>query len=227
MKKQNLLYIFFINLSLFYAGSVQLAAQGTHSVLSPAQAVWSNDTATLFADWRNYYQQHLGLTIDCEKISIPLRPDGNVRLLFIAKGVTLGRMWDAWKFPKWSYVSHADLEKMVTVNARSPKKQGYWIWVQAGGEPDQEFLGKSAEQADPRMNLGMTLLERMLLESKYFQETGNHLDKGGITLCSGSRDRDGLVLRVQWCATHKGVDISGYSQTESYKKYGIRKVTTF
>ncbi len=65
-------------------------------------------------------------------------------------------------------------------------------------EPDQEFLGKSTKEADPEMKTGITLLERIIFEIKYFIETGNHLDIKGLTFCSGSRYSDGGVPGAIW-----------------------------
>jgi hypothetical protein len=45
---------------------------------------------------------------------------------------------------------------------------------------------------------GITLMEHLVLELKHFEETGNHLDVDRITLCSGSRNSDGDVPRVDW-----------------------------
>jgi len=43
-----------------------------------------------------------------------------------------------------------------------------------------------------------TLFERIIHELKFFQETGKHLDIDNITLCAGSRERDGHVPHVAW-----------------------------
>ncbi len=45
---------------------------------------------------------------------------------------------------------------------------------------------------------GITLMERLILELKHFEETGKHLDVDKITLCVGSRDSDGGVPSVNW-----------------------------
>jgi hypothetical protein len=38
----------------------------------------------------------------------------------------------------------------------------------------------------------------MVLETKYFTETGKYLDEKGVTFCTGSRSADGYVPRVCW-----------------------------
>lgn len=171
-------------------------------------------------EWQKFYQSAFGIEVDLTGVVIPERPEGNYRLLFIAKGLTPNKVFDAWKFPKWRYSD--DLDKAVPTNKRTAT-ESYAIWVLAEVEPDAEFLGKSTNQADPSMEIGMTLLERMIFESKYFAETGKHLDVKGVTLCSGSRHSVGGVpsvclgtdgkVRVYWC-----------NLDHSSSKLGVRRV---
>ena len=173
-------------------------------------------------EWKKFYHAAFGVEVDFSGIPIPEKPEGNYRLLFIARGLSLNKVFDAWKFPKWRYDS--DLDKKVPTNKRIPN-ESYAIWVLAGDEPDQEFLGKSTKVADPNMEIGMTLLERMIFESKYFDETGKHLDVKGVTFCSGSRDSDGDVPDVYLCSYGK-VLVSWYSLDSSDASYGVRRAVT-
>lgn len=88
-----------------------------------------------------------------------------------------------------------DLDAHITQNARNTKV-AYAIWVRAGVEPDEKYLGKSANQADPDMKLGETVLERLLHEFVHFDKTGKHLDVVGWTRCTGSRGAGGIVPNV-------------------------------
>lgn len=186
-------------------------------------ATQSKNTYTeIREEWKKFYQFEFGMEIDLSGIVIPERPEGNYRLLFIEKDLTLNKVFDSWKFPKWRY--NDDLDKAVPTNKRTTA-ESYAIWVLAGDEPDAEFLGKSTKQADPSMKIGMTLLERMIFESAYFTETGKHLDVKGVTFCSGSRDSDDYVpgvylgahgeVRVDWC----GLGTSSSDQ-------GVRRVVS-
>lgn len=157
-------------------------------------------------EWQKFYQSAFGIEVDLTGVVIPERPEGNYRLLFIAKSLTPNKVFDAWNFPKWRY--NDDLDRAVPTNKRTAT-ESYAIWVLAGDEPDAEFLGKTTNQADPSMEIGMTLLERMIFESKYFLETGKHPDEKGVTFCSGSRHSGGRVpgvylgalgeVYVRWC----------------------------
>lgn len=170
-------------------------------------------------EWQKFYQSAFGIEVDLAGVAIPERPEGNYRLLFIAKGLTPNKVFDAWKFPKWRY--NDDLDKAVPTNKRTAT-ESYAIWVLAEVEPDAEFLGKSTNQADPSMEIGMTLLERMIFESKYFAETGKHLDVKGVTFCSGSRSSDGGVPSV--CLITDGeVFVDWYDLGHSYSEHGVRR----
>ena len=156
-------------------------------------------------EWQKFYTDFLGWTVDLDDIIIPERPDGeNWRLIFIWKGLKLNLVFNKWNFPKWKYTD--DLDKAVSQNVRTAD-DSYAVWIRDGMGPDQEFLGKSTREADPEMKIGITLLERMILEAKYFSETGENLDKKSLTFCSGSRYSVGAVpcvcfdggrVRVYW-----------------------------
>jgi len=173
-------------------------------------------------DWQKFYQSAFGLEVDLTGVQVPEKPEGNYRLLFIAKGLTPNKMYDSWKFPKWRY--NDDLDKAVSTNKRTAT-ESYAIWVLAGVEPDAEFLGKSTNQADPSMEIGMTLLERMIFESKYFAETGKHLDVKGVTFCSGSRDSDGRVPSV-YLRTDGKVYVHWHTLGHSDAEHGIRRAVS-
>ncbi len=170
-------------------------------------------------EWQKFYQSEFGMEVDLSGVQVPEKPEGNYRLLFIAKGLTPNKVFDSWKFPKWRY--NDDLDKVVPSNKRTTA-ESYAIWVLAGDEPDAEFLGKSTNQADPSMEIGMTLVERMIFESKYFLETGKHLDKKGVTFCSGSRRSDGNVPSV-YLNTNGKVDVDWHDLDFSYAKHGVRR----
>lgn len=173
-------------------------------------------------DWQKFYQSEFGMEVDLSGVQVPEKPEGNYRLLFIAKGLTPNKVFGSWKFPKWRYDDN--LDKAVPTNKRTTA-ESYAIWVLAGDEPDQEFLGKSTNEVDLSMEIGMTLVERMIFESKYFSETGKHLDEKGVTFCSGSRDSDGVVPGVYVC-TGGEVGLGWYDLDNSDPVDGIRRAVT-
>ncbi len=174
--------------------------------------------------WRKFYQKHFSLELNFADLVIPERPSVDTwKLLIIAQGLTLNQVYKSMSsaFKCWKYAD--DLDASVTKNARDTKS-AYAIWVHDRVEPDVEYLGHSTKKIDPDMTIGMTLLERMIMEIEYFDETGNHLDIKGLTFCSGSRRSDGRVpyvgfsgseVRVCWC----GLDYAG-------AEFGVRSAVS-
>lgn len=175
-------------------------------------------------DWQKFCKGQFGMDVDFSAVTIPAKPNGeNWRLLFVAKGLTLNRVFEQWSFKKWRY--NDDLDKAVPTNKRIADKH-YAVWVRDGVEPDAEYLGKSTRQADPNMEIGMTLLERMILESKYFAETGKHLDIEGATFCTGSLCVDGRVPEVCWFSLDLYVRVGLYDLNYSSSGYGLRSAVS-
>lgn len=145
-------------------------------------------------DWQKFYKGFLNWDVDFSRVLIPQMPtEGKWRLIFVAKGLTCNKVYNAWSFRKGKY--YDDLDANTPKNSRTAS-ESYAKWVRDGVEPDEEFLGQSTNQADPKMEIGITLLERMIFEAKFFSETGKHLDVKGVTFCSGSRCSDGNVPDV-------------------------------
>lgn len=127
---------------------------------------------------------------------IPEHQDGFDWLLVIPQGMTPNMAYDrlrAASIPVWRYT--ADLNTIFS--GRFPNTD-YTVWIRAGQEADEEWQGKSANDALALFVNGITITERLVAGEDYFLETGKHLDAQTITLCSGSRGPDGDVPRVNW-----------------------------
>ncbi len=137
-------------------------------------------------DWEAYYLKAFKWKVDLSQVFVPPKPEGgwgDWRLIFVAKNLTCDKVFAALPFPKWRY-DEGKIDDLV--NIRTPTEH-YAVWVRGDVEPDADLIGKSTEKGDPDMKIGITLLERLLFEGKYFDETGKHLDLESVTLCSGSR----------------------------------------
>lgn len=130
------------------------------------------------------------MACDFSSLSIPKQRKGFDRLIVVARGLTIEQAFQQCQkhFPCWKYTDR-DLDVAVTTNDRNPKNGPYAIWVRDRIEADQDLEQK---------HIPITLLEWLLLELKYFLETGQHLDIQNVTLCSGSRCADGFVPGVRW-----------------------------
>jgi len=99
------------------------------------------------------------------------------------------------------------LDKIV-ISERTAKNSAYAVWFQNTVEADENLKNLSAYILKDKNIPGITLEERLLMELKYFKETGKHLDINNITLCAGSRYSDGGVPGVHWGVG--GMEVSWY-----------------
>ncbi len=172
--------------------------------------------------WRKFYQKHFSLELNFVDMVIPEKPlEGTWRLIIIAQGLTLNQVYKSMSnaFKCWKYAD--DLDKAIPKNARNTKN-AYAIWVRDEVEPDTQYLGKSTNQADPNMTIGVTLLERMIHEMIYFDETGKHLDIKGVTFCTGSRYSAGSVPFVDWGSGGQWVRVLWCCMDCSLSGFGLR-----
>lgn len=152
----------------------------------------------ILAGWSEFYSQTFGIETDFSNLPIPEKRRGFDRLIVVAQGMTPQGLYDKCKelFPCWKWTNQ-NLDEIV-ISDRTAKDGLYAIWVRDKVEADKELTNLSADQLRQRGIPGITLEERLLLELKYFKETGKHLDIMNITLCSGSRRSDGEVPHVHW-----------------------------
>jgi hypothetical protein len=153
----------------------------------------------LIADWENFYQEVFGIEIDFSNLQVPTHQKGFDRLIVVAEGITLQRIYDRCKehFPCWKWTEKSLSE--VTTSERTVKG-AYALWFRDVVEADEDLKNLSANNLKEKGVPGITLEERLLYELKYFRETGEHLDRENITLCAGSRCSDGYVPRACWLA---------------------------
>lgn len=159
---------------------------------------------------------------DLSGLWVPEHQDGFDRLLVIPQGMTpnaaYGRLESAG-IPAWRYI--ADLNTIFS--SRLPNAY-YAVWIRDRQEADEEWQGKSANDALALFVNGITLTEWLVAEENYFCETGKHLDEQSITLCAGSRDPAGLVPRVDW--DDSKVDVGWCGAYDAFGSVRLREVVS-
>ena len=159
-------------------------------------------TKSAVAEWEDFYLKTFNLKVDLSQVKIPERTEEQkrefTRLLIIAEGLTNNQVYDACTkhFSCSRYTE--DLDKGVPTSERDPKNGVHAIWVRDTVEADEVHKNKSADMIRELGIKTETLLERMIHETKYFLETGKHLDISNWTLVSGSRDSGGSVPCAGW-----------------------------
>lgn len=160
----------------------------------------SSQYADLLAAWVNLYRAEFNIELDLTAIRIPEQREGFGWLIVVAPGVTIEMVLAACKKRFSVYRWNDKNLDEFTDSVRSAKDGPYAVWVRSRVEADEEYKNKSYNDLQKANIPGITLLERLLLELKYFIETGGHLDISNVTLCSGSLYRVGHVACVRWRA---------------------------
>lgn len=200
MKKLTLLFII-----ILFAFNIN--AQSYTTKVYEDKNVTNEQELSQLEAWKGIYKKYFNLDIDP---SIIKEIEGKWAI-FIAKDLTIQQVYDALPFAKWKY--DEDLSKVVLINDRIADKD-YIIYVDKNVEADEQVKGKSADDLKKMNHNGITLLERLVFELKYFEETGKHLDINKITLCSGSRNSDGSVPCVDWSDDELWVGRFGTSSSD-------------
>ena len=148
------------------------------------------------SEWVKFYKEYLSINADFSDLRVLEKNPGFDRLIIVAKGLTLDQIYNvcAKHFPCWRYTD--DLDKAVTHNDRTAEKT-YAVSFRNRKEADKELKNLSANQLAEKNILGITLLERLIYELKFWSETKEHLDVLNWTLCTGSRIKD-YVPCVCW-----------------------------
>ena len=155
-------------------------------------------TEKLIVEWQVFFAKYFGKGINLEKVVIPNHQHGFDRILVVPQGTTLNQVIKVCKKHFSVYCYYDDLDAEVTHSDRDAKDRHYAIRIRDRVEADEEFQSRSANQLKDEGVVTMTLMERLILELKYYDETGKHLDVKNVTLCAGSRNSDGDVPYVYW-----------------------------
>jgi hypothetical protein len=186
-------------------------------------------TQRQLVEWQNFYRDEFGIELNLSTLIIPEHKEGLDRLIVIAEGVTIQLVYDqcGQHFNICRYFDYyKNLNDAISVNDRDPKNGTYAIWVRDTVEADEQFSDRSGDDLQSEQHVGITVLERLIYELKYFKETGNHLDIKNVTLCSGSRGSTGRVPSVDWDWSESSVYISWYVSSDHYNNLRSREVAS-
>jgi hypothetical protein len=141
--------------------------------------------------------------------------------LYIPKELNCNRIYEMWPFCKHSRHGGAIDQNLLHGSDYDSKLVSYLTSFDQTIEPDNAYIGRSAAYSDPDGNLGIKLVEAMLLELVYNAHTGKHLNQAGITICSGSRYKNSLIPTIYYADSHS-VGIGGFLPDDCGTGEGIR-----
>ena len=171
----------------------------------------------IIAEWEAFYKRHFDMKVDLSKVQIPDMQGNFSRILILAKGLTPQRVLAAYeaRFPL-SFSGRDDIR-----NRRSSKSRSYAIRVRDSQESDKELNGYTEARLKEEKIEGIAVVEWLIYDMKFYEETGWHLDTKSKTICSGSKKYgDTFVASFR----NKCADIARRSQSAGTPSARVRAV---
>ena|GEM_PF-7062082 len=156
--------------------------------------------------WRKLYRREFG--IELGKVVIPKQRLDFDRLIVIAAGLTISQVLAVLRkyFAIWPPdVTNFDVRfnKNDRVNTET-----YAIWTHDEFHARRKLMDLSAYGIRAGGVPTETLIEHLLHELCYYTETGEHLDRFSVALCTGSLGFNDDVPCVSWRSLHDMMYIS-------------------
>ncbi|PIZ99182.1 MAG: hypothetical protein COX77_02235 [Candidatus Komeilibacteria bacterium CG_4_10_14_0_2_um_filter_37_10] len=210
----------------------KVIASKSNEIAQQFIALGHDQAELILFEWQQFWEK-LGIKIDITGIRIPIKKNGFDRLLVIPGNITTKKVLEFCKsfFTCWFYIAK-NINSIIATNARE-NVVTYAIWVHDRVESDKELIGMSANDLRMKKIATMTVLERLIFELKYYQETGHHLDLENPTICSGSRcfrETDDVifdrVIHIHWRDRwqDESLVIDNFSETEHGNHYRAREI---
>lgn len=165
--------------------------------------------------WIDFYSRIFGKTVDLNNLCVPSKPEYECWPIVMMPDISNNDAFDVCKkqFGKaWRYMDDLNTVRDIVKRPEGP----YVVWVKANVEADLDLANVSAKEIESRGLNTLTLRERLVLESKYFDETRQHLDIKNWTLCAGSRGAGGSVPAVSWSGSGAKLRVYWYDVDHAY-----------
>lgn len=172
--------------------------------------------------WTRIYKKYFNRRVNFSALTIPTNYDVKEHFcVIVAKGISEDEVVKGLRRLFSVDLYDDDLSRDVTSDRCAD--HNYVILFRKNIEADQEFKNFSADYLKERF-VGITLLERLLLEIWYFDATRKHLDVKNTTLCSNSRDSHDDVPCVGWNPKQCKLDVFAHRSGFSGFEYRARIV---
>jgi len=176
-------------------------------------------------DWQKFYKKVFDKEYDFSDLRIPEHIEGFDRLIIVAQGTKLETILNIRWYSN-SVAGGFDLNKVT--DDRDTLDHSYAVWIRDRVVADEELMFISAEELKKENIKGITLLERLIYELKYYTESKKfeHLEYDTSTLCSGSLDHLGRVPTVSWNRGNHWLEIGLAKVTDNYRSLRSREVVS-
>ena len=150
------------------------------------------------ADWSNFYRDYFKFPTGFTDFGYLNSVENGERHLIVHECLNLELLISVMNqhFPVWFNNNKDVFER----NTRTPSPTTYSIVIADSDETDEKCRNFSVNDLWYGKLIGLTLIERLLLEFKHYIETGHHLDCRVATICSGSWTKKAKFPTVSWDA---------------------------
>lgn len=137
--------------------------------------------------WETFYRKYFKIELNVSSLDVPPHKDGYNKLLVIAPDLMVDQVYDVCS---QNFACKKEFEETLEVaiitNTRNPMNGGYAIWVM---EDDSDYEKPSVLAIGSYQSMqAETLLERLIHELKFYNETGTFCISNTADVCAGSRD---------------------------------------
>lgn len=169
--------------------------------------------------WEKIYQEWFDLKKDFSeiKISEKYKPEKHFAII-VAQELTIDDIIVGIRKNFNLGLYNESLGSLVIKNERTSKDGDYIVFFNKNIEADEEFKDFSAKELQEINHHGITLIERLLLEVLYFNETKKHLDINNITLCTASRGPNNRVFIAHYISICNEFRVSWFD-LDNYGEY--------
>lgn len=159
-------------------------------------------------EWEKFYLDYFRIQVNLSGLAVPSDDGDYCGLINAIAGYD--QIFEAIKelgFSLWFKTgSPQSFCALIENEIRSAKSGPYAISFRPVKDGQTSLLGGSFEGHPSQAGAGLTLMERLIYELKYYSETGDHPEEGW-SKCSGTAMKDGGVPAVIFRGTGLEIDI--------------------
>ena len=207
------------------AARLKKALRGEEEEIESTKLTYPDSLKRWHDGWPKFWERFGVEVTDADLVLPPYRHGFNGSIVEPA-GLTNSRVYAfcGQEFACWRYQWN-NLDVIQPANELGQRVENARVVLvrDTEEEPDQEWLGKSAEFIWLQKIPVLTIRKRMILELRFSLETSRHMDSVNWVICAGSRDPDGDVPVAGWDPFINIFKMDGASSVRSHSGFGVRE----
>ncbi len=192
---------------------LEMFIEGRNPFLTRGDVAFKMD---MLAGWEKFFLEFFKVKVDLSGMAIPvIQGDGYSLIVNAVHGYNSAIENIRRHFNVWVNPGLGDLDENMMPDIRQAKDTPYAILFKPDNYSIPESIfhdAKCASKIDFNQQNGITLIERLIFEVKYWSETGRHPEDAGLdqvkwSKCSGSRLKNGGIPHIIWRGNSLDIDI--------------------